>query len=103
MELYCGSYGQRYSDPMTTFYGTSSSQVEDLLDKAVEYEAEELESCCEQEHNEDSLEDDCSLCNSEIVTWGVWPVYRIDELGGLSEAKRIIQDIREYGYATASL
>ena len=39
--------------------------------------------------------EDCSFCNPDIVTSGVWPVYHVSDVGGLRNAIAIIRECRE--------
>lgn len=74
LNIYIGSYGPRYSDPIGTYAGLTRESVEDAIDRAIAYEREELPGYCDLEHPADGEEADCSLCNPDIVSFGAWPV-----------------------------
>jgi hypothetical protein len=95
IDLYVASFGHRYSDPCTTFVGLTAEAVGDAVEEAMEYERGDLAGYCDIEHDDDQLVADCSLCTPDLVTFGVWQVYRTEELGGLRNTIGIIRDCRE--------
>lgn len=109
MQLYAGSYGHRFSDAQDTLVGFTAESVQSAVDEAVEYELNELALYCEHATVVNSAlvtctesgycalcgSDTCSLCNADIVTYGVWPVYRVSDLGGLRRTIDIIKELRE--------
>lgn len=110
MQLYAGSYGHRFSDPTTTLVGFSAESVQSAVDEAVEYELHELSNYCEHDRIlgadtctsmgecDECGSDTCSLCNADIVTYGVWPVYRVSDLGGLRKTIDIVRELRDTQY-----
>ena len=108
--LYVGSYGHRYSDALGSVAGFDSDAIETAIIQAAAYEREELAAYCEHTGNPDGdggcnangdceecelyTGGDCVMCNPDIVTYGVWPVYRVSDLGGLRYAKGILYDLR---------
>lgn len=109
--LYVGSYGHRYSDTLGSVAGFDRDAVASAIAEATEYEAKELASYCEHTGNPDGDDGcnangdcpeceeytggDCNMCDPDIVTYGVWPVSRVSDLGGLRIAKCILSDLRE--------
>lgn len=95
MDLYIGSYGHRYSDPSMRYIGFTRESVEEAVERGIEWEKKELPGYCDIEHGEDE-EEACSLCNPDIVTYGVWPIHHIrDYFSGIRECINAIKDARE--------
>lgn len=97
IELYVASFGHRYSDPCATAVGLTREAVEDAIEYAMEEERADLVNYCDIQHanDPDSPVEDCSLCTPDLVTFGVWPIYRVDELGGLRNTIEILRECRE--------
>ena len=95
IDLYVASFGHRYSDPCTTFVGLTREAVADAVDEAMEYERVEMGGYCETEHDADDLATDCGYCTPDLVTFGIWPVYHTEDLGGLRNTIGIIRECRE--------
>lgn len=108
MELYAGSYGHRYSDTLDALVGLSAEAVQTAVDEAVEYELRYLADSCMHDGPSSGCtadgycaecdSDSCSLCNAEIVTYGIWPIYRVSDLGGLRKTIDIVRDLRDTQY-----
>lgn len=94
MELFIGSYGYRYSDPLGAYVAKSAEAVDKAVEAALRYERKEMPSYCDRKHGRNDLKRNCALCNPDLVTYGTWPVYSAKELGGLRNAIRVMQDLK---------
>lgn len=95
MELWISSFGHRYSDPICTYVGFTESAVDAAIERACEYEADELRAYCEIEHSEAEPEFACIMCNPDLVTFGTWRVNHVSDLGGLRKVINLVKECRE--------
>ena len=98
--LYFGSYGPRYSDPLGTFCGLTREAVEGAVERALDYERGELPGYCDRDHSRaeygpDGREEDCSLCNPDIVSFGIWAESRPIKDGFLKDFRELLAVSRE--------
>lgn len=86
--LYFASYGERCSDPIRTYVGLDANAVEEATDAAMEFEREDDAGICDLDHTteEDGPESECSLCNPQLVSYGVSAEYRPFKSGFLTLA-----------------
>lgn len=103
MELFIGSFGHRYSDALQTYIGFTESAVDEAVNRAYEYEIDELKAYCDLEHDEAYPESECLMCNPDLVTSGSWRINRVSELGGLRNVINLVKECRENANGVTNL
>jgi len=72
IEFYAGSWHHRYSEPSEVYVGLDKSAVQEVVERAAEYWRNEIPNYCDVPHSENDPEEDCTFCNPDIVTGGVY-------------------------------
>ena len=87
--LYFGSYGERYSDPVETFVGTTAAMVDEALEYAIEH-CDYPDYC---DHGDEKCTDECEDCDGRECSL-CWPDFA--NYGACDESAHPVR----YGYVT---